>query len=247
VILETGSLVHQNQTSGAWESAFDATEWQTLWNYEAQFKARQVTWYTYPFGTSDNFNYGLTSDPGYADTQIAPLEASLTSQGKALFDYLNPNSAITFKSAWVYLPRITDTSGNTIPLLSTSSNEVIASTHKYADGRENLAVTADNAWFLTHSQLLSYGLVNWATRGIFLGERHVNVDVQVDDASAKSERARAIDAALAALQTHLSGSWDSIDDCESAALTRWLESSRFLVAPNLDLDETTAVSEAVQS
>lgn len=180
VILESGSLVYQNP-SGVWESALDPTEWQILWDYEAQFKVRQVTWYTYPFGTSDNFNYGLTPDPGYADTQIAPLQGSLTSQGKALFDYLNPTSQITFKSAWVYLPQIADTTGNTTALLTTANNEVIASTHKYLDGRENLAITADNAWFIVHSELLSYGLINWATRGIFLGERHVNVDAQVDD------------------------------------------------------------------
>ena len=54
------------------------------------------------------------------------------------------------------------------------------------------------------------------------------VALQGDPANARSERARAVDSALAALQTHLSGGWDSIDESESAALTRWLESSRFL-------------------
>jgi gas vesicle protein len=49
-----------------------------------------------------------------------------------------------------------------------------------------------------------------------------------DPQSAKSERAVAIEAALAALETHLGGGWDVIDESESAALTRWLESSRFL-------------------
>lgn len=180
VILESGSLVYYDPATGTFPSAFTVDEWQALWNYEAQFKVRQATWYTYPFGTSDNFNYGLSSDPPYADTQAAPLEASLTTEGKAVFGYLNPNSPVTFKSAWVYLPKIAD-AATTTPLLTTSSNEVIASTHRYADGRENLAVTADNAWFLTHSQLLSYGVINWVTRGIFLGERHVNVDVQPDD------------------------------------------------------------------
>lgn len=181
VILESGSLVYYDAASNTFPSAFTADEWQSLWNYEAQFKVRQATWYTYPFGSSDNFNYGLTPDPGYADTQTAPLQGSLTTPGKALFGYLNPNSPVTFKSAWVYLPQISDPTGNTTPLLTTENNEVIASTHKYLDGRENLAVTADNAWFITHSQLLAYGVVNWVTRGIFLGERHVNLDVQPDD------------------------------------------------------------------
>lgn len=51
---------------------------------------------------------------------------------------------------------------------------------------------------------------------------------QSDPQNAKSERAVAIEAALAALQTHLGGGWEVIDESESAALTRWLESSRFL-------------------
>ena len=52
--------------------------------------------------------------------------------------------------------------------------------------------------------------------------------LQSDPQSAKSERASAIEGALAALQTHLSGGWDVVDESESAALTRWLDSSRFL-------------------
>jgi hypothetical protein len=52
--------------------------------------------------------------------------------------------------------------------------------------------------------------------------------LQSDPQKAKSERASAIEGALAALQTHLSGGWEVVDESESAALTRWLESSRFL-------------------
>jgi len=52
--------------------------------------------------------------------------------------------------------------------------------------------------------------------------------LQANPRSASRERARAIEEALAALQTHLGGGWDSIDEQESAALTRWLDSSRFL-------------------
>jgi gas vesicle protein len=54
------------------------------------------------------------------------------------------------------------------------------------------------------------------------------VGFQSDPQNAKSERAIAIESALAGLQTHLAGGWDVIDESESAALTRWLDSSRFL-------------------
>ncbi|HZS40233.1 MAG TPA: hypothetical protein VFF06_25555 [Polyangia bacterium] len=54
------------------------------------------------------------------------------------------------------------------------------------------------------------------------------VTLQGDAQSAKSERARAVEAALAALDNHMSSGWDAIGEAESAALSRWLESSRFL-------------------
>lgn len=52
--------------------------------------------------------------------------------------------------------------------------------------------------------------------------------LRADAQTAGSERARAIEAALAALQTHVSGGWSQVDEQESAALTRWLDTSQFL-------------------
>jgi len=52
--------------------------------------------------------------------------------------------------------------------------------------------------------------------------------LQGDAQDGKSDRARAVQQALAALETHVRGGWETIDEQESAALTRWLETSRFL-------------------
>jgi conjugal transfer/entry exclusion protein len=41
-------------------------------------------------------------------------------------------------------------------------------------------------------------------------------------------RARAIDESLATLQTHLGAGWDANDSAQAAALTHWLDRSRFL-------------------
>ena len=49
------------------------------------------------------------------------------------------------------------------------------------DGWENLAVSADGNPELTHTLLLGYGVVNWVTRGIFLGERKIYLSAQPDD------------------------------------------------------------------
>ena len=49
----------------------------------------------------------------------------------------------------------------------------IASVHTSPDGRQNLAITAANAYYLRHSQVLGYGIVNWVTKGIFLGKKRI--------------------------------------------------------------------------
>lgn len=61
--------------------------------------------------------------------------------------------------------------------------------------------------------------------------------LQANQQSAKSERARAVEEALAALEIHLTGGWETIDEPASAALTTWLESSRFLFDAKPVVDE----------
>ena len=48
-------------------------------------------------------------------------------------------------------------------------------------GWENLAISADNNPELTHTLLLGYGVVNWVTKGVFLGERKIYMTAQPDD------------------------------------------------------------------
>jgi len=44
-----------------------------------------------------------------------------------------------------------------------------------------LSLTFDNAPWLIHSTVLAHGLVTWANKGLFLGERHTYLSAQVDD------------------------------------------------------------------
>jgi hypothetical protein len=52
----------------------------------------------------------------------------------------------------------------------------------------NLAMTFDSNPYLTHTLLLSYGVVNWVTGGLFIGDRHVYVSPQIDDLFVHDER-----------------------------------------------------------
>lgn len=179
VILTDGDLLY-DAGGGNYVTAFTVSDWQALYDYETMFGVRQVTSYTIP-GMPES--YGLVWNGATQDTGANPLKASLTTAGKSLFPYLNANNPITIQYAWTYLATVEAPQPNTVvtPLLTTANGYTIAVTKKYADGRENLAITAENNYFLTHSQLLSYGILNWVTKGVFLGERHVTMTVQPDD------------------------------------------------------------------
>ena len=178
IILETGALAYYDADADTdkWPSAFDTAEWNALWQYEAMFGIRQVTFYTAPFGYPESYGLSL---PTEVDTTAQPLQATLTTAGRQVFPYLNAATPVEFKNAWVYLANVIDPAVTT-PLLTTPEGYAIASLTR-ANGRENLTITADHNPYLKHSMLLSYGVLDWVTKGIFLGERHVNLDIQVDD------------------------------------------------------------------
>lgn len=177
IILATGNLAYFDADSAQWTSAFTSDEWQTLWSYEAAFGVRQVTSYTFPFGFPDAYGLNLVA---YQDTTATPLDVKLTTAGQQVFSDLAPSGTFTIANSWTYLATPTD--ATTTPLLTTADGVYsIASVANYPDGRQNLTVTTANNPDMLHSMVFSYGIINWVTRGLFLGERHMNLDIQVDD------------------------------------------------------------------
>jgi hypothetical protein len=176
ILLTTGNLAYE-AAPGVYESALTAAQWQTLWQYQADFRVRQVTLYTYPGGAPDNYGLNVIAA---ADTSSTPLQASLTAAGKQLFSYLNPASPISIKNAWTYLATPVSAT-NPVPLLTTANGHAIASIYSYPDGRQNLTITTDGNPELTHTLLLGYGVVNWVSKGFFLGQRKIYLNAQPDD------------------------------------------------------------------
>ena len=176
IMLATGNLGYETP-SGDYVSAFSAPQWQALWNYERDFRVRQATLYTYPGGDPDT--YGLNYHSGL-DTTTAPQQAKVTAAGKAVFSYLNTANPVTISNAWTYLATPAS-STNPVPLLQTSQGFAIASVYNYPDGRANLAITADGNPNAVHSLALGYGVVNWVSKGMFLGARKVYLNPQPDD------------------------------------------------------------------
>jgi len=176
VMLTTSNLAYTPDNGVTWLSALSAEEWANLWQYEATFRVRQVTWYTFP--TSD---YGFSSALPGRDTTVTPLSLTLTPQGRTVFAHLNPSAVLSVRYAWVYPATVPSGDPNIQPLLTDESGNVFAATRVYADGRENLALTFSGNQYLLHSMALGYGLLNWATRGLFLGEFRTYIHPQIDD------------------------------------------------------------------
>ncbi len=153
----------------------------TLTSYEQKFGVRQLNWYMYP-NNDFGFNYpynGTIPDTG-SDS------ASYTSAGASVFWYANTATPVTVSNAYIYLgsPRSASTlpaGASVTPLLSDASGNVLSLVYTIGDGREYLTQTFDSNQYLTHDLILAYGLINWVTRGIFLGEYHIYAAAQVDD------------------------------------------------------------------
>ena len=171
IVLTTGTLAYDN--AGTWTSAFNSSEWQTLWDFQAKYRVRTVIAYAYP--TAD-LGYGT---PTGVDATTTPIEARLTASGQPLFSYVNATNPITITKAWTYLAPAAGAGTNV--LLTDPQSNALSLVKTYPDGRQVLSMTFDGNYFLIHSLALAHGLLNWVTGGLYLGERHVYMTPQIDD------------------------------------------------------------------
>jgi hypothetical protein len=178
VILATGQLLYSNGTN--YQSALTQTEWQTLRSFEAKFGIREINWYAVPIP-----ELGFQATVSTVDTSRTPLSVQFTTtgpiSGQSVFSfYLNITNPLEIQDAWTYLAQpLSD--GNTFPLLTDSNGNALAVVRNYPDGRQTLALTFDNNPDLIHSIVLSYGMLSWLTKGLFLGDHHTYLTVQPDD------------------------------------------------------------------
>jgi hypothetical protein len=174
VILAIGGLAYSPDGGLTWTSALTPTEWLALRSYEASFKVREISWYTYP-----GADQGLNPPNNAVDTTSAPLNATLTAAGQKVFPYVNASNPLPISWAWTYLATPADPS--VIPLLVDGANNALISTRTSTDGRETMALTFDSNQWLIHDLVLAHGLVEWVTKGIYLGEFRAYSQPQIDD------------------------------------------------------------------
>jgi MYXO-CTERM domain-containing protein len=166
IVLDRGALL-----TGTGTSAFTDAEWQTLATYEATFGVRRAALYTLP-----DAGYGFVPS---AVTASGTVAAHCTPEGAKVFVGANCAGPIAIANAVVYTAGPADAS--TVPLLVDDAGHALAATRQTPDGRETLALTFSQADGAAHTLQLMFGVIRWAARGLFLGERHAYAGVQIDD------------------------------------------------------------------
>ncbi len=180
--LYQGIILTDSSFAACTPSCLSSADWTQLSTYASQFSVRIASYYTAPAA-----KWGLVpADSGTDVGGASPLNVTLTQAGASVFSYLNANNTIPVGGQGTGTIRvyratpIAAANETTTPLLITGGY-TIAATHTTADGRETLALTMDNQPELLHSQAFGYGVINWVTKGVFLGSRRVYFNLQNDD------------------------------------------------------------------
>jgi len=151
--------------------------YSTLNTYETTFQVRQVNWFFNP--TPDyGFNYAASTVPS-----TTTYSANFSAAAATVFPNINTATPLSISGAFIYLsPLYTPAAGATVtPLLTDAAGNVLSAIYAPGNGQQILSQTFDSNQYLMHNLVLAYGLVNWVTKGVFLGDYHVYAAAQVDD------------------------------------------------------------------
>jgi hypothetical protein len=141
--------------------------------YEQKFGVRQLNWFASPgaaFGLNPS-NKTISASSTYT--------GNYASGASGVFFYANTATPIAFSNATVYLASPLAT--GVTPLITDASGNVLSLIYDQGDGRQYLTQTFDSNQYLMHNLVVAYGLLNWVTKGVFLGEYHIYASAQVDD------------------------------------------------------------------
>ena len=183
VILASGDLGHQvdngNGTT-SYLSALTDAEWAALAKFERTFGVRQLSDYTAPSPAHGLVAAGGASQDGKTGT--------LTAAGKAAFPYLkgpvpipndDPDPASSEAFGYAGTP-VDPPTWQTLVSAPGGGAYLGIYTHP-DDGREEMVMTVAANENQSHAQLLRHGMLNWVTRGVFLGFQRNYLELQVDD------------------------------------------------------------------
>lgn len=172
IILATGNLGLCDPTC---RSALTAAEWLALDTYTRDYGVRTVAYYTYP-----EARYGMTALGGFS-TDAAPAAMTFTGASANVFRTINRANKLNLRYAYYYAAQTVAAPGEVTTPLLTINNQTVGVLHTKADGREYMALNFDNNPYTIHSMALSFDILNWVTKGIFIGAKKSYFSPQNDD------------------------------------------------------------------
>lgn len=172
-----------------WGLPFETRE--VIAAYERNFGVRQVTWYSIPNPSLNGMQCALVdSTCGTGGVGMAgPVDIWMTAAGQEVFPYLQSNAErekLVLSEQTFGYPALPAAGMDVTPLFLDENLYIAMAIFRPGDGRELLAFTWSSYYpakppINIHARVLPYGIINWATRGIFLGERKVYFVPQPDD------------------------------------------------------------------
>ena len=179
-------------TDTVWQN-LSVDERALLQGYERDFNVRQAIWYAWPSPLDNGLTYVRTV-MGNNDTlwcpgtpEGVPFDATLSTAGQTVFPYLKTGVVMTIDGncLWGYLA-VPAVGADVTPLVVDGEGNTFLAVYRPGDGRELMTMTMGSFYpalppQYIHARALPYGIINWATRGLFLGERHLYFSPQPDD------------------------------------------------------------------
>lgn len=176
ILLTSSALLIPDDDGAGFVSALAPEQWDALWDYERTFRVRQVAINASPTASPEDYCLRPQSEGPIGG---ASVDALLTTAGSAVFDQLRPDAPIPLSNTYVYRTSVAPDCAAE-PVL-TLDGDVLGVLSTSTDGRERLALTMIMGAGTLSTDLLAFGLVRWATQGVFVGEQRYHLNVDVDD------------------------------------------------------------------
>lgn len=178
IMLTTNALVALQD--GRYQSAMEAAEWKMLFDYERKFGVRQLALYGFPGVVPEDYGIRTSGEPGNQ------AQIKITNAGAQVLNDLT-SAKITMENAYMHPARIEKVDGIQVkPLITDEQNRILA-VESNVNGRERILLTMAQNSTLLHTQLISYGLIKWLTKGVHLGEHRRFLQIDIDDWFAPSD------------------------------------------------------------
>ncbi len=161
-------------TSSNLSGTLSSSEWAALADYELAFGIRRAVLAAAP---DSALGWGSATTQ---NTSTTPLSVTCTSAGQAVFRDVKCSQAQSINGDTAYLS--TPVAGASLtPLLRDAAGHALAAIYTATDGREQLQLLFRQSTSRMHSYEFLHGVLGWVTGGTYLGERRIEMGIQVDD------------------------------------------------------------------